>query len=193
MTCSEFQNGFSDYFDGTGEPPFLDAAAAHLRACADCRRYHDVVTAGRRLLEGVAPVVVSEDFLSRLQHRIHHLEDGPALDQAEAGSAVAVSTAVAIAALIALAAWSPALVRTPRVELSPIVVSRPVESERAYAAVPGVRAPQLWTSVSASFTVSFRPSVDRRLWDDPALFTRYSPLMAPAVERVSLARRAAFD
>lgn len=193
MTCSEFQNGFSDYFDGTGEPPFLAAAAAHLGACPDCRRYHDVVSAGRRLLRAAAPVAVSEDFLPRLQHRLYHLEDGPAIGRSEAGSAAAVSTAIAIAALIALAAWSPALLRTPPVELPPIVVSRPIASARVYAAVPGVRAPQLWTSASAGFTVTFDPAVDRRLWDDPALFTRYSPLMAPAVERVSLARRVAFD
>src|SRR5689334_9522935 len=125
MTCSEFQDRFSDYYDGTGEPSFLGDAGAHLADCPGCRRYHAVVSEGSRILRSAPRVTVSEDFFPRLQHRIFHLEDGPALGHAEAGSGTTVSAAVAIAALIALAAWSPALMRPPEVQLDPIVVSRP--------------------------------------------------------------------
>ena len=122
MTCSEFHDRFSDYYDGTGDPSFLGEADVHLAACADCRRYHAILVQGSAILRSSPRVTVSEDFLGRLQHRIYHIDDATAIGR-EAGSATTVSTAVAIAALIALAAWSPALVRAPHVQLPPIVVS----------------------------------------------------------------------
>ena len=193
MTCTELHDRFSDYFDGTGDPSFLGDADAHLDGCADCRRYHAILTAGTQILKSAPQLAVSGDFFPRLQHRIFHLEDGPALGSERTGSATTISAAVAIAALIALAAWSPALMRAPRVRLPEIVVTRAARAE--LAAVPGVRPPQLWTSAAATMTarsVSFTPSVDRQLWDDPAILTRYSPLVAPTVQRVSLGRRADF-
>src|SRR5687768_17636412 len=183
MNCTEFQDRYSDYYDGTGEPSFLGDADSHLASCPDCRRYHAVVVQGASVLRGAPRVAVTEDFFPRLQHRIYHLEDASALgraDAAEAGSATTVTTAVAIAALIALAAWSPALLRAPRVELAPIVVSRP--EPRAV----GVRPPQFWVSANVP---SFSPAVERGLWDDPELFLRYSPLTAPSM-RVASVRRA---
>jgi anti-sigma factor RsiW len=179
VTCSDFHDRFSDYYDGTAEPSFLGEADAHLAACPDCRRYHSVLVQGSAILRSVPRLSVSEDFFGRLQHRIYHLEDASTIGR-EAGSATTVSAAVAIAALIALAAWSPALVRAPRVELAPIVVSQP--EPRAL----GVRPPQLWMSANGS---GFASAVDRGLWDDPELFTRYSPLMAPSVQ-MAVVRRA---
>lgn len=181
MTCSEFHDRFSDYYDGTGEPSFLGEADAHLSACARCRRFHEVVARGAEILKGAPQLSVADDFLPRLQHRIYHLEDGAALSGAEAGSAATVTTAVAIAALIALAAWSPALLRAPEVELSPIVVNRPEPR------IVGVRPPQFWISASEP---GIRAAVDRDLWDDPQLFLRYSPLTAPSVRQVTTVRSA---
>ena len=182
MNCADLHARFSEYYDGTGEPSFLGEADAHLAGCADCRRYRDVVARGSMVLRGAAAVAVSEDFLPRLQHRIYHIEDNAALGRAT-GSAATVSTAVAIAALIALAAWSPTLVRAPRVALPPIVVSTPEPR------VVGVRPPQLWDSPAPETFVS---AVDQGLWDDPRLFTRYSPLMAQPVRQATL-RRADLD
>ena len=177
MTCNELQDRFSDYYDRTGDPSFLVDADAHMVACAECRRYHAVLVQGSAILKSATPLAVSGDFLGRLQHRIYHLEDESAVGR-EAGSATTVSTAVAIAALIALAAWSPALVRAPSVELAPIVVSEPEPRP------VGVRPPQLWV-ISAP---TYYSAVDRGLWDDPQLFTRYSPLMAPTVQQVAVRR-----
>jgi hypothetical protein len=206
MTCSDFQDRFSDYYDGTGDPSLVGAADAHLASCADCRRYHAAVAEGVRVLRSLPPVTVSEDFFPRLQHRIFHLEDGPALGHTEAGSGSTMSAAVAVAALIALAAWSPALARPPKVELPPIVVSRPVARVHE-AAVPGVKPPVLWTSPAASGTygpatynttpynspAAYSHAAQRTLWDDPSLLTRYSPLVGQTpVQRVSLGRRADF-
>ena len=127
MTCSEFQHRFSDYYDGTAEPSFLEEADAHLGMCPGCRRYHEVFVRGSEILRAAPPpLAVLADFLPRLQHRIYHLEDGPALSgRGTVGSATTVTTALAIAMLIALAAWSPVLVRAPEVDLAPIVVDRP--------------------------------------------------------------------
>ena len=188
MTCPEFQARFSDYYDGTGEPAFMTEASSHLDGCAECRRYRDVVEQGIQILKAVPTPSVSDDFLPRLQHRIYHLEDGPALGQSEtAGSATTATTALAIAMLIALAAWSPALVQSPEVDLPPIVVNRPA------ARVLGVRPPVLWAgNAEVTFAPSI-PAVHQGLWDDPRLFTRYSPLTATEVRRHPVMRRADLD
>src|SRR5688572_22761241 len=136
MTCPEFQARFSDYYDGTGEPAFMTEASSHLDGCAECRRYRDVVEQGIQILKAVPTPSVSDDFLPRLQHRLYHLEDGPALARGEtAGSATTTTTAMAIAVLIAVAAWSPVLVKAPEVALDPIVVSQPEPR------VVGIRTP----------------------------------------------------
>lgn len=194
MNCSEFRDRFSDYFDGTGEPSFVADADDHLAECEGCRRYRDVVSRGSELLRDLAPVAVSEDFLPRLQHRIYHIEDGPALGRAAmSGSGTTVAAALAVAAVIALAAWAPVLVRPPRVALAPVVVSRPEPR------LVGVRPPLLWGSPAAgpatvSYSVDLSPEafvlsvelttetfvneVEHGLWDDPTVFVRYSPLVS---------------
>ena len=91
MTCSEFHDRFSDYYDGTGDPSFLGEADVHLAACADCRRYHAILVQGSAILRSSPRVTVSEDFLGRLQHRIYHIDDATAIGR-EAGSATTVST-----------------------------------------------------------------------------------------------------
>lgn len=176
MTCSDFQNRFSEFFDGTAEPSFLGEVDAHLAECAECRRYHDVVAQGSTILRSMPPVVVADDFFPRLQHRIYHLEDGPALGHTDiAGSGTTIATAVAVAVLIILAAWSPALVRPPRVALAPIVVNQP--EPRAL----GVRPSLLWTGSAQATQSSLVSPADWGLWDDPQLFVRYSPFSTTSV------------
>ncbi len=199
MECSDFRDGFSDYFDGTAEPSFVGEADAHLAACESCRRYQDVMARGAELLKGMPPVAVSEDFFPRLQHRIYHIEDGAALIHSEAtGSWTTVAPALAIALVLAVAAWSPALIRAPRVALPPVVVSHPEPR------LVGVRPPQLWsggefapsslvTTIEMTPTgwvstveltsTSFVATVDHGLWDDPRVFVRYSPLTASAARQ----------
>ena len=170
MTCSEFQNRFSDYYDGTGEAAFMTAASRHLDGCAECRRYRDVVEQGIQILKAVPSPSVSDDFLPRLQHRIYHLEDGSALSRREtAGSATTTTTALVIGALIAAAAWSPALVRPPEVVLEPIVVSQPEPR------VVGIRTPD-YRPLLALEPENETSVIHQGLWDDPRLLTRYSPL-----------------
>jgi len=183
MTCSEFQNHFSDYHDSLGDPAFMAAASAHLDGCPECRRYRGVVEQGVEVLRSLPYPSVGDDFLLRLKHRIYHLEDGPALRRREmAGSATTTTTAFAIAALIAVAAWSPVLTLAPEVVLDPIVVTRPEPR------VIGIRP----ASPRALLVQLAREEamVHRGLWDDPLLLTRYSPLTAGRTRSASAMRQA---
>lgn len=128
MTCSEFLQSFSDYYDGTGSESVRRGAEEHLDGCPDCRRYLDIFDRGRTLLRSFPEVEVSDDFRPRLRHRIYHLEDGEALKRGMLGSASGTTavTTLGMAILLVFAAWSPILLSVePEVRLSPIVVSRP--------------------------------------------------------------------
>lgn len=175
MTCKEFRERFSDYFDGMGEPRLVAEACAHTAACCECARYRDVVERGVGVLRDIPGPSVADDFVPRLRHRIYHLKDGPA---ATIGSAATTATAIAIAMLIAAAAWSPALIRAPEVTIDPIVVHQPEPR------LVGIRSPSYWTGLASE------PAgvVPRGLWDDPLLFTRHSPLIAGPRGRSALRR-----
>lgn len=171
MTCSDFLQGFSEYYDGTGPESHLREAEDHLAGCPDCRRYLDVVDRGRRLLRSFPELEVTDDFHPRLQHRIYHLEDGEVLRRGLWGSQSGTTavTALGMAILMVLAAWSPSLLSLrPEVVLSPIVVSQPEARPvglrlRPYRLLPG----------SGGET----PLNGRDLWRQPnALLFQHSPL-----------------
>lgn len=125
MTCSEFIEGFSEFYDGTGDPAVMQDAEDHLGSCGSCRRYHDVFDRGRALLRSFPEIDVTDDFHPRLQHRIYHIEDENALGGGRSGSATTAATAVGMALLLVAAAWAPSLWNAPEVALAPIVVSKP--------------------------------------------------------------------
>lgn len=168
MTCSEFLQSFSDYYDGTGCDSVRREAEEHLDDCTDCRRYAETFDRGRRLLRSFPQVEVSDDFRPRLQHRIYHLEDGEALKRGMLGSAsgTTAATALGMAVLLVFAAWSPTLFEEPEVELSPIVVSSP----RANPTGLRLRPLELLPRGDA-------PLNRRDLWQHPnALLFQHSPL-----------------
>lgn len=126
MTCSEFLQQFSDFYDAAGNISLQRSAEAHLAQCPRCRRYVDIVDRGRELLRSCPPVDVSQDFRHRLQHRLYHVDDGEALRQVGSGSGTTALTALGMAVVLVFAAWAPAVLSwRPEVELTPIVVSRP--------------------------------------------------------------------
>lgn len=168
MTCSDFLQSFSDYYDGTGSESLRRDAEEHLDDCPDCRRYLGTFDRGRKLLRSFPRVEVSDDFRPRLQHRIYHLEDGEALKRGMLGSAsgTTAATALGMAVLLVFAAWSPTLFGEPEVELSPIVVSAPRTSPvglrlRPLDLLPGTEV----------------PLNGRDIWQHPnALLFQHSPL-----------------
>jgi anti-sigma factor RsiW len=155
MSCSEFIDRFSDYFDGVGDSAFRQDAEAHLAGCCSCRRYLEVVQKGGELFRAAPAVNVRRDFYPRLRHRLYHLEDAQALSRGSVGSATTAATILGMAVLLSLVAWSPMMRSArPQVELSPIVVSKPPQA-RPF----GVRPPPV------SFSARSGSGFDRASWD----------------------------
>lgn len=167
MTCSEFVEGFSEYYDGTSPSSLREEADAHLAVCVTCRRYNHVMSRGADLLRSLPEPEVTEDFGPRLQHRLYHVDDEATL-RAHTGSGATALAVVGMAIILTAVAWSPALRNTaPTVELAPIVVSRPPSPMRLRA--------------SAMYPVQFSGSratpLERGLWDDaPGLLFHNSRL-----------------
>jgi len=165
MTCTEFVDGFSGFYDGTAPEVFVREAEAHLEGCSACRRYRHVMQRGAELLRGLPEPEVNEDFAPRLQHRLYHVDEEASL-RGHTGSGTTALAAVGMAILLAAAAWSPTLRSTiPTVELEPIVVSRP--PARAFL--------RSFTSLPIHF--GRQPVTNAGLWDDaPLLLYQHSRL-----------------
>jgi anti-sigma factor RsiW len=178
MTCTEFVEGFSDYYDGTASQSDLEAADAHLAACDSCRRYHHVMTKGAELLRALPAPEVNEDFGPRLRHRLYHV-DQEAVLRSQSSSGTTALAVVGMALLLSAIAWSPALRSTaPTVELDPIVVSRPPSPMR-------LRAARLYPVRFSS--ASPASSLEQGLWDDaPGLLFHHSRLYQRYGQRAAL-------
>jgi anti-sigma factor RsiW len=103
--CDEILATYSDYLDGLLAPHVAAQVQWHLASCSSCARYDRVVRAGADLLRELPDVAPSADFTEWLQHRLYHVQDGPAIAESRAGAGAAATFAVASA--IALLAWSP--------------------------------------------------------------------------------------
>ena len=126
MQCSEFLDRFSDFYDGDPGLSEVEDFEAHLEACASCRRYRDVVARGGEILRSLPAPRARGGFLSRIQHRVFHLEEEEAIRRGTGGSGMTAGTALAVAAFLVVAAWYPSLESDPpAVELPAIVVADP--------------------------------------------------------------------
>lgn len=175
MTCSEFIEGFSDYVDGVGEPAHMEAARAHLDACASCLRYDRTYRQGIDLLRSFPDVAVHDGFVPELDKRLRR-DTALALEglgRRPISSWSPVTMVLGMALVLVGAAWSPALLsRTVQVDLPPIQAQTP-----RVRALPLVRMPD----------ISFLPPRARRpggafataeLWEEPwSLFRQYAPVM----------------
>jgi anti-sigma factor RsiW len=166
MTCAEFVEGFSEYYDGTAPEAFVREAESHLERCATCRRYRRVMDRGAELLRALPEPEVNEDFVPRLRHRLYHVDQEPSLHGHTTSGTTALAL-IGVALLLAAVAWSPALWQgVPTVELAPIVVSRPHSIARLRAmdyfpgrfgqATPGVLKAGLWDDAPAMLFQSSR-------------------------------------
>ena len=183
MTCAEFVDRFTDFLDGEGPEDLRAETEEHLASCTRCRRYHDVMTAGRAVLRSLPEAQVAEDFQPRLQHRLYHVDDEVALSGHRASGTTAL-TVLGMAVLLTTLAWAPALRPSiPVVALQPLVVSDPPVRLRPVNALPMGGA-------------MLRPTFGQTgtgLWDDAqALLYEYSPLQQRYRERDPL-RRAGLD
>jgi len=106
LDCADFLDGYTDYRDGRLDDGTLATYQQHLVECASCARYDRVIRRGTRLLCELPELSPSDDFQTRLHHRIFHLEDERRRFGASA-SAVPTSYVLSIAALLMIAAWAP--------------------------------------------------------------------------------------
>lgn len=123
MDCAEFLDGYSDFRDGLLSAGAEREYRGHLEACASCARYDRVVDRGASLYSGLPQLEPSEDFMDRLQHRLHHVEEE--MRAPAAGfSGTPASAVLAIAAALAFVAWLPVLREEPAPSLLPPVAAR---------------------------------------------------------------------
>lgn len=179
VDCKRFLEEYSDFRDGLLPIEVYLDFEAHLEGCASCARYDRVVARGASLLRDLPGVEPSDDFLPRLQHRIHHLEDavrGPG----RSGSGLSASVALSVAALLALAAWAPVLRPGEATQRLPAVAARaPLQD-------PGF--PQhLFVSASLLMhaTLLHRDLATEASPRDDHLLFGYIPAGAPAVVRTA--------
>jgi anti-sigma factor RsiW len=183
MTCSEFLEGFSEFYDAVGSSPVRRRAEEHIATCPRCRRYVEIVDRGRDLLRSSPPVPVSGDFRDRLRHRLYHVDDGEALSRIGSASGTTAMTALGMAIVLVFAAWAPTLLSLrPEVELTPIVVSRPEPRTL------GLRIPPISLFPVGSSALADERDLRRRAND---LLLRHSLLNDPG--RWSLLQRHDFE
>jgi hypothetical protein len=136
MDCRTFVEGFSEYRDELLPLPERLDFEAHLRACGSCSRYERVVRAGVEVLASGPEVRVSDRFMERLQHRLHHVDDEMARERWRrasprrslfARSAAVAAAAGAIALAPSLLSRGPATVT----RLPAVVAAAPGHDERA--------------------------------------------------------------
>lgn len=129
ISCEHFIALYSDLRDGELSLPLQVEARSHLAECASCARYDRVIRGGVALAKDLPAIEPSPDFLSRLQHRILHVEEERRAGGRRLGSGIPPAIAVALAASIAVAAWLP----TSR----PDAATDPVPPVRVVDAGPG--------------------------------------------------------
>jgi hypothetical protein len=164
VNCSEFLQEYSSYRDGLLDGAQLEALEAHLRGCATCTRYDEVIGGGVELVRSIKPVETSDDFMLRLQHRIYHVDDE--MKSARYSSGASVALTVAIAAAIGITAWTPTVKsKVPQLDLAPMMANAPVRPD----VVPSVfLAGPLLTGQDGNGSLARR--------ETSTVFFRYSPL-----------------
>jgi hypothetical protein len=184
-TCDEILAAHSDYLDGVLPPHEAATVQWHLASCASCGRYDRVVRRGADLVRELPVVEPSDDFAERLQHRLYHLQDGPAIAGSRHTGAGAAAT-MAVAGVLALLAWSPLFLEIGT-ESAPELAAA---EERTVWPVQLTDAsePDLWTSAAGLMPVAAPAMLSLRGGDAVRVLSSvpgpYSPLVVePPVHR----------
>lgn len=127
MQCKSFVDEYTDYRDGFVSPAREAEFREHGLHCPDCGRYDRVMRSGLELLSEIPRPESSDDFMTRLQHRLYNLDQG-VVDKSShrlLGSAALVGVAtVGVLALF----WLPFAASVPvEWELAPVAVEKPSE------------------------------------------------------------------
>jgi len=174
VDCDRFLEEYSDFRDGLLGREEGGEFEAHLRACATCARYDRVVRRGAQLYRDLPELQVSDDFMERLQHRIHHVEEEMRAPTRYA-SGISASAVLSIAAVLALAAWLPVLRPEPGVPALPAVAAHP----------PAEGEPRLFVSAQLLAHRVLLHRDEPPAADEHVLF-EHVPVGAPAAIRTAL-------
>lgn len=124
LPCEEFRRRHSEHLDGLLPAHEHSRWASHARSCLPCARYDRAVRRSCELARALPPLSMSEEFDSRLRHRIFHVRDEEHFTRRGSGSHVAVS--LTVAGLMAVLAWTPLLREgADPVELAPVQARAP--------------------------------------------------------------------
>ncbi len=111
MTCAEFLDRFSDYYDGLLPPAVAARYDDHKAECEACMRYSRVLDRSLSLLRDLPEVEPSSDFQARVHYRIQVDDDRELVGFGPMGSAAATRTVALVAVLLAFTAWAPSMAR----------------------------------------------------------------------------------
>ncbi len=188
MTCSEYFKNFSDLIDGNTAEEDVRAFEEHLNECSACSRHRRVIEQGSALLRTLPRPKLSENFVPRLRHRLHHVDDQYSLRSA--ASVATPPALLAMAVILMIVSWLPVLRdATPEIALETVVVEQPP--------LQVTRQPLVMSSSSSGFVVY--PFADlseqalsdfrQELWNEAhALLFEYSPLSQRSRQRGVLRR-----
>lgn len=178
MTCTDCIAISSEYLDDLLGPSERSAYDAHLSMCADCARYHRVLSRGLDLVHATPPIPATSDFIVKLNRRLRSLDDERFEKQQSVVSGAAIT--VALASVIALAAWSPIL--RPMMARGTSQVQAAMTEEES--------EDEEWPESSSRLTPYLRPVVSPPPSMTAAFPGPYSPLVVepPAVGRWSAGR-----
>lgn len=141
MQCTSFIEEYTDYRDGLLEPSREAALRQHMEGCPKCSRYDCVMRSGLELLSELPEARSSDDFMTRLQHRVYNVEQG-VIDRSSAsflGSAALVG--VAAVGLLALF-WLPFAASVPvEWELEAVAAEKPSEHLVGLENTPSLLSP----------------------------------------------------
>lgn len=125
MQCTDFIEGYTDFRDGLLDEARTEAHVRHIESCSACARYDRVLRGGLELLHSLPEAESSDDFMSRLQHRLYNVDQGLPDSVTNRFVGSAALAAVAGVGLLALF-WLPFAASVPiELELQPVAVERP--------------------------------------------------------------------
>lgn len=127
MHCTSFIDEYTDYRDGLISSDREAEFREHSQRCPGCGRYDRVMRSGLELLSELPQPESSDDFMTRLQHRLYNLDQG-VIDKTSrtlVGSAALIGVAtVGVLALF----WLPFAASVPvEWELAPVAAEKPSE------------------------------------------------------------------
>ena len=141
MQCTSFIEEYTDFRDGLVAPSREAAFREHMAACPKCSRYDCVMRSGLELLTELPDARSSDDFMSRLQHRVYNAEQGVINRSSNSFLGSAALVGVAAVGLLALF-WLPFAASVPvEWELEAVAAEKPSEHLVGLENTPSLLSP----------------------------------------------------